>query len=98
MTAHARIATPTPGEVRNKRATIPANRLRVVGEDDGMVTKAAYEVAVIGLGYVGLPLCLAFAKVLRRRERRTIQTFIGVTASCRPISLIGRLQIRKQQA
>jgi UDP-N-acetyl-D-glucosamine dehydrogenase len=62
MSAHARIATPVPSEVRNTRATIPASRLRVVGDDDGTIAKSPYDVAVIGLGYVGLPLCLAFAK------------------------------------
>ena len=62
MSAHARIAAFTPAEVRNTRATSPATRFRVVGEDDGTVPKTAYDVAVIGLGYVGLPLCLAFAK------------------------------------
>ena len=62
MSAHARIAAFTPAEVRNTQMTSPANRFRVVGEDDGTVTKATYDVAVVGLGYVGLPLCLAFAK------------------------------------
>lgn len=62
MSAHARIATPTPSEVTNTRETGPASRFRVVGEDDGTLAKSAYDVAVIGLGYVGLPLCLAFAK------------------------------------
>jgi UDP-N-acetyl-D-glucosamine dehydrogenase len=62
MSAHARIATPVPSEVRNTRAIIPASRLRVVGDDDGTIAKSPYDVAVIGLGYVGLPLCLAFAK------------------------------------
>lgn len=62
MSAHARIAKPVPSEVRNTRATDPASQFRVVGEDDGTVAQSAYDVAVIGLGYVGLPLCLAFAK------------------------------------
>ena len=62
MSAHARLAAITPAEVRNRRATSPASRFRVVGEDDGTVAKTDYDVAVIGLGYVGLPLCLAFAK------------------------------------
>lgn len=62
MTAHARIATQAPIEVRNIPATEPASQFRVVGEDDGKVAQSAYDVAVIGLGYVGLPLCLAFAK------------------------------------
>ena len=36
--------------------------LRVVGhDDDGTYTPRTYDVAVVGLGYVGLPLCLAFA-------------------------------------
>ena len=37
--------------------------LRVVGtgDDDGTSPLRTYDVAVVGLGYVGLPLCLAFA-------------------------------------
>ena len=40
------------------------SRLKLVttGTDTRMPTKQLYDVAVIGLGYVGLPLCLAFAK------------------------------------
>ena len=39
--------------------------LRLVAADDNDRTATSaelYDVAVIGLGYVGLPLCLAFAK------------------------------------
>ena len=41
-----------------------SSRLRLVGKDrDRTATSGeVYDVAVIGLGYVGLPLCLAFAK------------------------------------
>ncbi len=39
-------------------------RLKLVtaGEDKRILQSRVYDVAVIGLGYVGLPLCLAFAK------------------------------------
>lgn len=62
MSAHARVAALTPAEVRNTPGTSQTSRFRVVGEDDGTVAKTDYDVAVIGLGYVGLPLCLAFAR------------------------------------
>lgn len=44
---------------------VDGSRFRLVGEQDGKSrknTNQLYDVAVIGLGYVGLPLCLAFAK------------------------------------
>ena len=36
--------------------------LRLIGKGDNTKEQSSYDVAVVGLGYVGLPLCLAFAK------------------------------------
>ena len=47
------------------RKTVGDPRLRLISDRDGDGGRASaqlYDVAVIGLGYVGLPLCLAFAK------------------------------------
>jgi UDP-N-acetyl-D-glucosamine dehydrogenase len=40
--------------------------LRLVDERDNTAEQSFYDVAVIGLGYVGLPLCLAFSKAKSR--------------------------------
>ena len=53
---------PSSHQVRKK---ISGSKLRLVSHEDSIGSAAAgsfYDVAVIGLGYVGLPLCLAFAK------------------------------------
>ena len=59
-------ATTTPRqlskhEIRKKKSS---SRLRLVttASDRPVTSAEQYDVAVIGLGYVGLPLCLAFAK------------------------------------
>ena len=51
----------TKHEIRDAKSNL---RLRLVrGNDDSTTVSAElHGVAVIGLGYVGLPLCLAFAK------------------------------------
>ena len=51
----------TKHEIREDKSN---SRLRLVSSNDDSTTVSGelYDVAVIGLGYVGLPLCLAFAK------------------------------------
>lgn len=51
----------TKHEIRDDKSN---SRLRLISSNDDSTTTSAelYDVAVIGLGYVGLPLCLAFAK------------------------------------
>ena len=50
----------TKHEIREEKSN---SRFRLVSSNDNSTTSAQlYDVAVIGLGYVGLPLCLAFAK------------------------------------
>ena len=51
----------TKHEIREENSN---SRLRLVSSNDDSTTVSAelHDVAVIGLGYVGLPLCLAFAK------------------------------------
>ena len=51
----------TKHEIREQKSN---SRLRLVSSNDDSTTVSAelHDVAVIGLGYVGLPLCLAFAK------------------------------------
>ncbi len=62
MTAHARIATTVAKNPGVVAGTTPARRLHVFAHGaDGSVPRP-HDVAVIGLGYVGLPLCLAFTK------------------------------------
>ena len=62
MNVHARIKAPVA------ETSLVAERgrrgcgLRLVNEGDNTVEQSFYDVAVIGLGYVGLPLCLAFSK------------------------------------
>ena len=66
MNVHARIKAPVaePSLVaeRGRRGC----GLRLVNEHDNTVEQSFYEVAVVGLGYVGLPLCLAFSKAKSR--------------------------------
>ena len=62
MTAHARVASQAAPAFIAATQAAPARSFRVVRRDDGTVAGRTYDVAVIGLGYVGLPLCLAFAK------------------------------------
>ena len=50
---------------RQIQKKVSGSRLKLVSDSDGeggYSSEQLYEVAVIGLGYVGLPLCLAFAK------------------------------------
>ncbi|MDA7899115.1 nucleotide sugar dehydrogenase [Pirellulales bacterium] len=66
MNVHARIKAPVA------ETSLVAERgrrdcgLRLVDERDNTVEQSFYDVAVIGLGYVGLPLCLAFSKAKSR--------------------------------
>lgn len=46
----------------NKKQSRSRLKLVNTGDNESMSPNKAYDVAVIGLGYVGLPLCLAFAK------------------------------------
>ncbi len=46
----------------NKKQSRSRLKLVSTGDNESMSPNKAYDVAVIGLGYVGLPLCLAFAK------------------------------------
>lgn len=62
MNVHARIKAPV---AKNSLIAERGHRgcgLRLVDECDNTVEQSFYDVAVIGLGYVGLPLCLAFSK------------------------------------
>lgn len=63
MNAHARIKTPNKGKQIHSHRGLHGSRLRLVGKGDQTIEQASYDVAVVGLGYVGLPLCLAFSKV-----------------------------------
>mgnify|MGYP003317512340 CR=1 FL=1 len=59
MNVHARIKAPV---AKNSLIAERGHRgcgLRLVDECDNTVEQSFYDVAVIGLGYVGLPLCLA---------------------------------------
>lgn len=65
MSLEARAPTVCPSSKKGSANQILDRRaLRVFrsNSDDGMQDVAKYGVAIIGLGYVGLPLCLAFAK------------------------------------
>lgn len=62
MTAHARAASPSLKERDALVQATPSRRLRLHGRGEDGAARATHDVAVIGLGYVGLPLCLAFAK------------------------------------
>ena len=65
MSLEARAPTVCPSSKKNSVDQILDRRaLRVFrsNADDGRQEAAKYGVAIIGLGYVGLPLCLAFAK------------------------------------
>lgn len=62
MAAHARASSPSLKERVAFAEATPARWLRLHGRDDGGAARGTHDVAVIGLGYVGLPLCLAFAK------------------------------------
>ena len=46
----------------NKKQSRSRLKLVSTGDNESMSPNKTYDVAVIGLGYVGLPLCLAFAK------------------------------------
>lgn len=63
MEARATVTTKqlTKHEIREQKSN---SRLRLVSSNDDSTAVSAelHDVAVIGLGYVGLPLCLAFAK------------------------------------
>ncbi len=62
MSAHARVATPG-GPQRITSARLDENHgFQLFGHDDPPKERWNYDVAVIGLGYVGLPLCLAFSR------------------------------------
>ncbi len=66
MNVHARIKAPA---AKNSLVTEQGRRdcgLRLVDERDNTVEQSFYDVAIIGLGYVGLPLCLAFSKAKSR--------------------------------
>ena len=66
MNVHARVKEPVA------ETSLVAERgrrgfgLRLVNGRDNTVEQSFYDVAVIGLGYVGLPLCLAFSKAKSR--------------------------------
>ncbi len=66
MNVHARVKAPIA------ETSLVAERgrrgcgLRLVNGRDNTVEQSFYDVAVIGLGYVGLPLCLAFSKAKSR--------------------------------
>lgn len=64
MAMEARAPTiPVDSHKRLEKRDFDRAGLRVVGagDDDGTSSPRHYDVAVVGLGYVGLPLCLAFA-------------------------------------
>ena len=63
MNAHARIKTPNKGKQIHSHRRLHGSLLRLVGKGDQTIEQSSYDVAVVGLGYVGLPLCLAFSKV-----------------------------------
>jgi len=65
MSLEARTPSVCPGSKKGSaNQTLDRRGLRVFGSntDDSSQIAAKYEVAIIGLGYVGLPLCLAFAR------------------------------------
>ncbi|MEO1990523.1 MAG: nucleotide sugar dehydrogenase, partial [Pirellulales bacterium] len=66
MNAHARMNTPVVDASITSQRGAHGNRLRLVGEDNPTLEQSLHEVAVIGLGYVGLPLCLAFSRARSR--------------------------------
>ena len=61
MNVNARIKAPTAKNSLIAERGHRGRGLRLVGECDNTLEQSYYDVAVIGLGYVGLPLCLAFA-------------------------------------
>ena len=68
MEARAPIISKQPSK-NQLRKKIDSSRLRLIGERDDELSGASeqlYDIAVIGLGYVGLPLCIAFAKANAR--------------------------------
>ena len=62
MNVHARVKKPVTEAPSVLQQRLRGSRLRVIREGDQTVEKKLYDVAVVGLGYVGLPLCLAFSK------------------------------------
>ena len=56
-------AVPIDSKQSSRSKQFDRGGLRVIGGDDDDSTRLSrtYDVAVVGLGYVGLPLCLAFA-------------------------------------
>lgn len=62
MTAHARAVSPKVGCKIPSGEAVADRNFSVVSDDDHTASSSHSDVAVIGLGYVGLPLCLAFAK------------------------------------
>ena len=62
MNVHARVkkTVTEPPSVLQQR--LRGSQLRVIREGDQTLEQKLYDVAVVGLGYVGLPLCLAFSK------------------------------------
>ena len=66
MNAHARIKSPVTETSLVAERIRRGRTLRLVGEGDSTVEQSFFDVAVIGLGYVGLPLCLAFSKAKSR--------------------------------
>ena len=66
MNVHARIKAPVAKTSLVTGQGRIGCGLRLVDERDNTVEQSIYDVAVIGLGYVGLPLCLAFSKAKSR--------------------------------
>ena len=66
MNAHARIKSPVAETSLIAERGRRGCALRLVGEGDSTLEQSFFDVAVIGLGYVGLPLCLAFSKAKSR--------------------------------
>ena len=64
MEARAPIISKQPSK-NQLHKKVDNSRLRLVSErhdERSGATEQLYDIAVIGLGYVGLPLCIAFAK------------------------------------
>ena len=66
MNVHARIKAPVAETSLVTERGRRSCGLRLVDERDNTAEQSFYDVAVIGLGYVGLPLCLAFSKAKSR--------------------------------
>ena len=62
MTIEARVAVSKKKKLVDPSDPGSDSVFRVISDERSNTCAKTYDVAIIGLGYVGLPLCLAFAK------------------------------------